>query len=420
MLEQLPLEVLFQVVQYITLREFKKLSLCCRFLASRLPSRPKLCFDAYRKSVDELMQHCELKDYSILIELDSNSINAVSLQYLASLGHLSELKRILATKSIETVPKNVLQMIFEVLFEQATNPRPKTKVSTFFGDNMFTNPSPRLAFDRELTIRFLELGLDPSFGDDVVFQTACFHGQVDVVELLLADSRCNPGAQSSVSVSEAVKGGNLQIMKLLLQDPRVRPEEQDTQPLCLASGFGDIEMLKLLMADHRIRDQLYDHFEFGGYIEDPLSEACLSGAVDCVKFLLDYIDPSIDNNNAILHAISAANLDTLKLLLEHENFDPDLHPTSHSSILTAAVESGNVSTLELLLQDPRFDPTKDKFEALYAAFQLGHNEMIDILLNDCRVANSISIETRNNMKNRSDFNWDDLNFTLNSGKWKIN
>ena len=95
-------------------------------------------------------------------------------------------------------------------------------------------------------------------GDASPFNIACQEGHKEVVSLLLADSRTDPGKPAHDGATpffKACQEGHKEVVSLLLPDPRVdhnKGMKDGTTPLFMACQEGRLEVVCLLLADIRI------------------------------------------------------------------------------------------------------------------------------------------------------------------------
>jgi len=95
----------------------------------------------------------------------------------------------------------------------------------------------------------IDNGIDPSLPDTFGNYPICFaslYGNIEVVRLLLTDSRIDPTVQNYLAIRKAgciignvrmpCRLGNNEIVRLLLSDPRVKPKEQDGIYIPLEDG----------------------------------------------------------------------------------------------------------------------------------------------------------------------------------------
>jgi ankyrin repeat protein len=125
----------------------------------------------------------------------------------------------------------------------------------------------------------------------------------------------------------------------------------------------------------------------------------INGEIDTVnKSLQDpRVDPSMDNNYAILYASQNGHIKVVDRLLQDPRVDPSV--IGNKALRTAAI-NGRVEVVNRLLQDPRVDPS----DALQLALDNCNVEVVNILLKHSRMdpdeyENLINIAIRNNRFN---------------------
>eukprot|EP00981_Chlorochromonas_danica_P008738 scaffold2302_cov209-Ochromonas_danica.AAC.2 len=149
------------------------------------------------------------------------------------------------------------------------------------------------------------------------FYAACSHGHVAVVKYLLADNKVDVMKANEVLLwlvvvfiemldanviipyeitpfCAACSGGHVEIVKLLLSDSRVdqdivKADYRQTTPFSAACSSGHWEVVKLLLADSRVDVNKVDQDGFS-----PFYNACLLGHMEVVKLLL--ADNRVDVN----------------------------------------------------------------------------------------------------------------------------
>lgn len=116
----------------------------------------------------------------------------------------------------------------------------------------------------------------------------------------------------------------------------------------------------------------------------PLRTACEKGHIEIVKLLMQdpRTNPSADNHRAIRIACSSGHSDILKVLLADERVDP---AADDDYALRYALGGGHTDCVRMLLTDSRIDPTPLGDLLLRRAALLGHKELIDLLLSDPRI-----------------------------------
>ena len=91
-----------------------------------------------------------------------------------------------------------------------------------------------------------------------------------------------------------------------------------------------------------------------------------------------HIDPSADNNYAIIQTSSLGKIECVRLLLK----DPRVDPSDRGSeALICASEYGHAEVVRLLLADPRVDPSVDNHFPLQIAAANGHGAVARLLAN---------------------------------------
>ena len=154
----------------------------------------------------------------------------------------------------------------------------------------------------------------------------------------------------------------------------------------------DLEQL----IDTLLKLQSNDSYILNGYRVDPSDEdntaivrASEYGYKEVVELLLsdDRVDPSDRRNEAIILASLNGHIEVVELLLSDGRVDPsDLH----NYAIRWASRNGQHEVVELLLSDDRVDPSDKHNEAIRWASQYGHKEVVEFLLFDERVKNSLS------------------------------
>lgn len=153
--------------------------------------------------------------------------------------------------------------------------------------------------------------------------TACIHGLVDMVELLLRDERVNPNLENAhrkyTAMHSVCHNGHSDLVRLLLQDRRLDPNtptDREIRPLHLAVYRGKMASLYLLLRDRRVDLNARD--EAGC---TPLHAACkVSRKNPVTRLLLDdwRVKPNLvnaDGRTPLAEAFHRRAYDTIKLLL---------------------------------------------------------------------------------------------------------
>ena len=83
-----------------------------------------------------------------------------------------------------------------------------------------------------------------------LFQRACEIGKTDIVKSLLP--HIDPSAHNNYAIRLASRFGHLEIVKILLQDSRVDPSAFNNYAIQWASENGHLEVVKFLLQDSRV------------------------------------------------------------------------------------------------------------------------------------------------------------------------
>src|SRR3972149_2705194 len=86
-----------------------------------------------------------------------------------------------------------------------------------------------------------------------LFNKACKHDHIEVVKLLLQDTRVDPSDQNNAAILLASGSGHIEVVKLLLQDTRVDPSDQNNLAFRWASQKGYVKIVELLLQDPRVK-----------------------------------------------------------------------------------------------------------------------------------------------------------------------
>jgi ankyrin repeat protein len=217
--------------------------------------------------------------------------------------------------------------------------------------------------------------VDPSDQKNIAFLMACKHGQLDIVVYLLKDKRVNPTAEGSAGFTSAIENGHMHVVRLLQDDARM-------------GGVGD------------------------GIASEAFSKACAKGQVAMVRFLCDpntgIVNPSANDNDAVIRASANGHSEVVKLLLEDERVDPaardqealcaacsishdeyksddeagdsDKNTGPDDCATQERHHKGATEIVRLLLQDYRVDPGVNENMPLGQACREGHTEIVKLLL----------------------------------------
>jgi ankyrin repeat protein len=188
----------------------------------------------------------------------------------------------------------------------------------------------------------LELLLDNERIDlKYAIEFASFCGNVQIVKLLLKNSRLNPSCRNNRPIRRACERGHLIVVKLLLSDSRVNPADNHNEAVRSASKFGHIHIVKLLLAHPQV-------------------------------------DPTAGNNDAIKRATDGGYLEIVKILWQ----DPRVRQTTDCNFLIRiATRRSHLQIIEFLQEQCIWSAFKSfslRLEELVQKSQK-NNEMVEKL-----------------------------------------
>ena len=139
------------------------------------------------------------------------------------------------------------------------------------------------------------------------FRVAISENNIDMVKSLLPN--LDPSFNSNSAIRLAIRSGNLEIVKVLMQDTRFNPTVGTDCLIMLASSEGHLEIVKILLLDFRFDPSYYDN--------NAIKSASAHKHWDIVKILaLDpRVDPSAGDNCVIKFAVENSRLDIVKELI---------------------------------------------------------------------------------------------------------
>lgn len=134
------------------------------------------------------------------------------------------------------------------------------------------------------------------------------------------------------------------------------------------------------------------YFSGGPPASKNIADAVLVGNLETVKALLDSgVDPSYQNNKALILAAQYGHLEIFKLLLEDARVDPS---DQNNEAIIKAAQSGHLDIFKLLLSDDRVDFSDHDDKVLIAAAEFNHVDILKWLIQDARIDPSAkNIET---------------------------
>jgi ankyrin repeat protein len=250
--------------------------------------------------------------------------------------------------------------------------------------------------------------VDPSDSKSKCLHYACLSDQLEVVKVLLKDKRVQPCYKN---VHAAIKrNDNFDLTVLLLQDSRLVIAQKNYLSLFnLACSCGNLKIVQFFLKDPRISQHLHQekflrnavisgcssvallllekfHTTFSEvFFEELLSlvscdrlpepveflrrlfqlskhrpscfdleRACYGSSSELVRFLLVYVNPALNNQQALNVTLQRCNLDILPLLLSDSRVDPSANNQFALHLAFRVVDATKrYKILSLLLNDDR-------------------------------------------------------------------
>ena len=108
-------------------------------------------------------------------------------------------------------------------------------------------------------------------------------------------------------------------------------------------------------------------------------EVCEKGFLAFVRMTigLEKVDPSADNNRALMRALCGRHFDVCKLIISHPKFDVTVNI---GSVVQFMIYNGQIELFKLLLENPKLDIEDDDNNAIRLAASGGHLEIVKLLL----------------------------------------
>ncbi|KAJ3022521.1 UNVERIFIED_CONTAM: hypothetical protein HDU68_009057 [Siphonaria sp. JEL0065] len=234
-------------------------------------------------------------------------------------------------------------------------------------------------------------------------------GSVEVLKLLIKDKRVEVGvvqkstAELSANVIEIVfmslpELKCASIVKVLLEDGRANPSYNNNNALLVAVKKGYTTVVELLIKDKRVEVGVVQKSTAelsANVIEIALMSLPELKCASIVKVLLEdgRVDPSYNNNNALLVAVEKGYTTVVELLIKDERVQVErvqkLISLSSFNLIEMAIVLGpslsRRNLVKLLLDDGKVDPCHDGNRALVLAVEKGYLDVVELLLMDTRV-----------------------------------
>lgn len=175
------------------------------------------------------------------------------------------------------------------------------------------------------------------------FYNTVIYNKVEMVELLLKDSRVELLNDTRNPIASAAMNGHTKLVKLLLADGRLDPALYDNYAIIIASQYGRVDIVKLLLADPRVDPTTKNN--------KAMRRAVENNHVEMIKLLIPRVDLSTIKDERILKIAKKMNKtkdDAMKkineLMEKHQingvfrNDQGDLSIISNSQIISMKIQ----------------------------------------------------------------------------------
>ncbi|KAJ5594061.1 uncharacterized protein N7459_000269 [Penicillium hispanicum] len=243
--------------------------------------------------------------------------------------------------------------------------------------------------------------VDPHIKGCTPLMLACYHGSVDVLELLLEDNEVNPNSRDRKyirpPITWAVKQGYRNVVRMLLKDERVNVNLTDKHgdtPLLMAAGLQNANMVDLLLGSGRVDPRIAN-----ARGETPLSRISREHDADTDLLLAAHVRCILNGDATIAHcqhvfyyASIMGHLDTVEYMVTY--FGDRLDPNGGTNgwgkgAFSVAAERNRIDVVRWLLRwektDPNLRDTWQHWSPLVVAIIAGRQEMVSVLLESGRV-----------------------------------
>ena len=245
-----------------------------------------------------------------------------------------------------------------------------------------------------------------SLRKNVEFQFAVEAGLVDKVIEYLNDSDVDPSANNNRALSSATLRGHVQIVRMLYYDTRVGTRGVSSA-LEVASTMNNRPIMNILggqesMFPSEITANIFsfmapsikaifssqhshfrDEFVHSEQLQkDDFFNTVRRGKIDAVVHLLStkgpQIDPSEQNNRALVAAAASGYADIVALLLPYPEVDP-------SRALLVAAEFGHLNVVQLILSRLGADAGKSFPDIYTRAIKHGRRDMVNFVVKQAQI-----------------------------------
>ena len=133
--------------------------------------------------------------------------------------------------------------------------------------------------------------VNPAADTNYAIRLTAANGHVEVVKVLLADPRVDPTADGNYAIRWAARNGHTEVVKVLLNDSRVNPADDNNYAIRWAAKNGHLEVVKVLLADPRVK-----FFDEDGVMDNEFVKLTNGGKVpSSIKEYFSSLKPKSDS-----------------------------------------------------------------------------------------------------------------------------
>ena len=213
----------------------------------------------------------------------------------------------------------------------------------------------------------LELKLSDRHRDEsgnTPLDTACVHGQLDIVQLLTSEIGCDPNNTNNVTGDMYLKSlfqqhSNMaeDVLMEILGDVNEEEDGHGMPPISLAAGGGHLDIIKYLIEEKGVEP----HFLIRNSEEEvlgvpPVHTAIYGGHFHVMKFLLEKYGCNIsqdDRAGILCSTCLVGHMDILTYLITEADYDPH---NLKLSCLHVACMGGHLDVVKYLVDAHHCDP----------------------------------------------------------------
>lgn len=244
-------------------------------------------------------------------------------------------------------------------------------------------------------------GVNTGKNNQMLIKFASQNGYSDIIEMLLKDDRVNPIVHNNLPIAYAAENGHLDAVKVLMNDKRVDPSDYNNAAIKYALKNKHLSVVKQLMNDKRVVDKL-----------EPIDKQNIRIELEYgYKSLFKDIERKMKSNESIKHFLKPKSkediLKSIEKLSPHEklqhaceygilwlfkqSLDEGANPAYQDNYPIRYASAGGYYTIvKILLSLNGVNPSDLNNSAIVMAYYYKHKDIVELLLNDKRVKNSLS------------------------------